>query len=88
MSEFPQIKLEIQEMRHAIMHHFDAYQQEVSKEVNRMIAGAIKNYDFEAEVEKAVHSILTASIKESFAYGEGRKAVKASVEKALDNFLK
>lgn len=85
--ETPIIKLQIEEMKHTLITHFNQYQERLSEQVNGMIESAIENYDFEAEVTKAVHDNLNELIKQTFSYGKGKEVMRKVVEESMNDFL-
>ena len=92
LESYPIIKLEIDQMKYSIMHHFSAYQGELSKLVETEIERAIKGFDIESAVTDAVYSVIKESIDSYFSFGDGRKilndAIKESLNVSLINLFK
>ena len=84
MDEYPLIKLEIESMKHAILHHFNSYQQDLSNCVKKEIESAIKNFDFASEVRKAVHQVISGTIDQYFKWGDGSKLISSAMNEALN----
>lgn len=80
----PMIKIEIDEMKYAIMHHLNQHHQEVEDEVLRQVESAIKEYDFEAVVAQNVRACISNGIKTYFEYGPGKVAIEQAVWASLD----
>lgn len=87
MLELPRIKIEVENMKYAIIHAFSSHNREIEEVVNKQLEAAIANYPFEAEVYRLSGEIITQSIKDSlsdyFKYGEGRKAIDELVKNTL-----
>lgn len=84
MQAFPVIKIEIEEMKHAILHHFNAYQSKLSDYVREQIEIAIQCYDFESEVKKAVDGVITQALEQYFKWGDGNKLISKTLTEALN----
>jgi len=84
MEQLPLIRLEIEEMKHAILHHFNLYQKDVSDTVKKEIEKSIKEFDFVNAVKKATEEILQSEIEAYFKYGEGFKMIQESIKETLN----
>lgn len=84
MEEYPLIKLEIESMKHTIIHHFTHYQQDLSRIVRQEIEEVINHFDFRSEVQKAVHEVIRNVIESYFKYGEGNGIIINAVTEALN----
>lgn len=80
----PRIRLEVEGMRHQVMHHLQQYHTQVEEAVDKQVQAAIENFNFEAAVSEAVHKILQDSIKAYYGYGEGYRAIERAVWDSLD----
>ena len=83
MLQLPMIKLEIQEMKHAIMHHFTAYQSKLNDAVQEQLEKVIESYDYETAIVKAATECIDGAIESFFKYGEGRKIIAETLNEAL-----
>ena len=85
INSMPKIKIEIEEMKHAIVHHFADYHNELSKLIEDEIQVAIEQLDVRSEVQKAVRSVVHQSIADYFYRGNGYVQVTEAVQKGLEN---
>ena len=88
MESFPIIRLEIQEMKHAILHHFSVHQMNVSNAVAEQIEKVIAAYDYEGAVVKAATEVLDGAIESFFKFGAGREMIRDSLNVALTKAFK
>jgi len=84
MEQLPLIKLEIEGMKHQIIHHFMSYQTELSDYVKTAIEDTINNFDYVSAVKQAAGEIIEGTINNYFKYGDGRKMIEDSLQKGLD----
>ncbi len=88
MMELPRIRLEIESMKYAIIHAFNAQCKDVEKLIDAEVERAITSFDFEKAVRNTVHEALQSQLDGYFKYGEGREyvdgAIKETFNKALD----
>lgn len=77
------IQLEMDQMKHTIIHHFNTHQRELSERLEIEINNAIQCFDFSKAVLEATHKTLNDVISSYFQYGEGRKMIKDSMEESL-----
>jgi len=84
MEQLPLIKLEIEQMKYQIYHHFVAHQEQLTKHVKETLEKVIDNFDYESAVKQAAGEIIEESIKHYFKYGDGRKMIENSLQKGLD----
>lgn len=88
MEDLPKIKLEIEGMRHSIIHHFGQYQDSMSDAVEKAMDRAIAKFDYGVAVEIAANEIIESSIKAFFSYGEGREIIRDAIHKAMGGIFK
>jgi len=88
LERYPLIKLEIEEMKHSVLHHFNSYQQDLSKCVKQEIDRAINGFDFEGAVRESAHAVIKDAIESYFKYGEGRTALNEIVSEILNRLFK
>ena len=79
----PIIRLEIEGMKHSILHHLGLHNDEIARLVEREIDDAIKNIDLRAKVRSEVERAVTKSIEEYFRYGGGASAISQAVFESL-----
>lgn len=87
MSHFPIIKLEIESLKHSILHELSQYHFEVDS----MVKEEIKKYCREDNIRQVLRAQISQSISHAikqetenfFSYGPGREFVKAEVIKKL-----
>lgn len=86
--EFPMVKLEIQGLKHQIIHAFADHNQELQSMVEAQLSAAIDNYPFEAEIQRLSKEVISDAIKGAleyyFKFGEGREVIKKSIIEALN----
>lgn len=87
MEELPLIKLEIEQMKHQVYHHFVAYQERLTKQVKKMLEDAIENFDYESAVKEAAGEIIKNTIGYYFKYGDGRVIIESSLQNGLDKMF-
>ena len=85
MNDLPIIKLELEGMKHSIMHHFASYNETISDAVEKQLDVAIESFDFKQAVTDATHVCIKAAIKNYFTWGAGHRLVGASVKEILDS---
>ena len=83
----PLVKLEVQEMKHQIMHYLAQHHSNVEVEVERQIEAAIANYNFEIKVQEAVWNAINESIKHYFSRGDGMIFVSNAVTETLNTLF-
>lgn len=84
----PLVRLEVDYMKHSILHAFSEHQMKLDKDVKRAVerfcapgnVTAIVN----AEVERSLKSAIETEIHDFFAYGAGRHFIAAQVRKKLE----
>jgi len=86
--ELPLIKLEIESMKHSILHHFGLYQAQLSDAVAAEIERVIGEYDYQGAVTKAAIEVLNGTIESFFRYGEGREIIQSAMNEALKKVFK
>lgn len=84
----PIIKIEIEQMRHAIMHAFTEHQFQVSEEVERQLEHVIQNYNYEAAIRDAAYKAMDEAIKNYFGYGEGYQIIHSAINESLNKMFK
>jgi len=88
MNEMPIIRLEVEQIKHQILHHFGQYQKEVSVAVEKQIEKVIGEFDFYAEIKPIVEKCLRDNLNGYFSYGEGNTMINNSLQEALDKTFK
>lgn len=83
----PLVRIEVEEMKHSVMHYLGAHHQEIEEQVKAQLERVIENYDFERRVREAIHTVIDGAILGYFKYGQGREAVEKAVWASLDKAL-
>jgi hypothetical protein len=83
----PLIKLEIEGMRHAIVHAFTQHNIEIEAAVNEEFRRQIEAFDFRDAVARefaaAMNGAIRSAVERFFYQGSGRDIVEHAVESAL-----
>ena len=79
------VRLEVEHMRHAILHHFANYQGEVTKQVEAAVDKAIKEFDFDAEVRGMATQQLRERVRREVGdrLAEHAQEIAAVIEKVV-----
>ena len=83
----PTIKLEIQNMKSAIMTQLGLVGSDLGKTLSGEIDKAVASYDFQGEVTEIVHKAIRNHVEGYFKYGNGHSVISDAVESALENAL-
>lgn len=85
---FPVVRLEVEYMKHAILHAFTEHTLKVDADVKRAVEAFCTPENIGAIVERAVNDTLREAINEEiehfYRYGAGREAIKEAVLKRLE----
>lgn len=88
MFNMPMVRIELEGMKHQIVHALASHNEEIEKAIEEQLAATIKTFPFEETVRQLAREVISASIKEAleyyFKYGEGRDVVKKSILERLD----
>ena len=79
----PIIKLELDNMRQAILYSLAKYNNEIEKAVDEELKKVVENFDYENIVISIANEALKDAIESYFKYGEGRRTIEKSVNEAL-----
>jgi hypothetical protein len=79
----PRIRLEVEQMKSAIIFHLGVHGSELGELLDKEITGAINSYPWGSEVTRIVHTALKDKIEWYFKYGKGAKAVEEAVEEGF-----
>ena len=63
MDELIRVKLDVDGIRHSIVHAFTARQLEIAEALNEEIDRVIESYDFRAHVRSVAENVLNESVK-------------------------
>lgn len=80
----PIIRLEVDDMKYAIVHELHRHHQEVEAEVERQVEAAIANYNFASVVSTNVYKVLNNAVQSYFEYGPGARVLTQAVWDAMD----
>lgn len=87
-STIPVIRLEVDYMKHAILHAFTAHQLQIDQDVKAALDRFCRPENIQAIVSKAVDSTLEHAIKSEiekfYLYGAGRSVIAEAVKKRLE----
>lgn len=76
------IRLELREMKHAILTHLGKYQDEISRQVEAEMDALIKDLDWGLVVKKAVDDTMRPAISEAI-----EDAIKSTVQDIVHKAL-
>ena len=79
----PLIRLEIEHMKHSILHHMGLRNSDLGDAIEAEIDKALACYPWETAVRKIVHQQITDQVEWFFKYGEGATAIRESLEAAV-----
>ncbi len=89
---YPQLRLELQGVKHQILHNFSNFQLKCAKKIQKEIDNVIKTFDFKEIVNHEIQTVLSAVvkevIKEYFEFGYGRKFIKKCMDKSISQVLR
>jgi hypothetical protein len=80
----PIIRVEIECLKHDIAMFLGVHGSELGEQIEKGIETAIRNYDFDGNICKIVHDIITEDIKNFYKYHEGRNIIRDAVYKILN----
>lgn len=84
----PVVRLEVEYMKHAILHAFTAHTLKVDQDVRAAVEHFCRPENIQAIVKKAVDATLKhaieSEIEKFFLYGAGRSAIAEAVKKKLE----
>ena len=67
----PLIRLEIENLKHAIIRHMGAVGSELGERLSEQIDKAIEEYPWEEQVKKITHEAIDDTIERYFKHGHG-----------------
>jgi cell division ATPase FtsA len=87
----PTIRIDIDGMRHGIVHHLESYHADVERYVDEALKAAVKSFDYEAVVQaeaskaitECVRQVVGNAVREAFWNEDLRKAVNKAVRQAI-----
>lgn len=83
MSGLPVLRIELEGMRHSIMHMLSAHHNDVEDLVQKETKAFIEGFDFASVVRRQLGPILEQVVKDSltafFLRGPGRQVIEASL---------
>lgn len=89
--DFPVIRLELQQMKQAMLVALAQYNSEIETIVAEKLEQAIREFDYEGQVRRIADDVLQLVIKQSiesyFRYGAGRDAINAVIEEMFNKVL-
>lgn len=88
MLNTPRIRIELEGVKHQIVHHFSSYNDEVEKAIEGQLETAIRNFPFEETVLQLSRAVISDAIKDAlefyFKYGDGRAVIQKAVTDKLN----
>lgn len=85
----PEIKIEMQEMKLAIMRKLNACHSEISREVEKQMELAIEFFPFDTAVGKATNEAIQDAINSYFSYGGlGQQVIEDAINQAFDKMFR
>jgi hypothetical protein len=75
----PIVRLEIDDMKHQILHHLADYHGEVAAEIEKQIEYSIENFDFKEIVRECANKAIEEAIKSYFSYGGGSSNIREAL---------
>ena len=84
----PVVRLEVEYMKHAILHAFTEHTMKVDEDVKRAVEYFCRPENIQAIVGKAVNDVLKSAIEDEirnfFMYGAGKAALADAVKRRLE----
>ncbi len=80
----PVIRLEVANLKHAIMHHMGIAGSDLSEAIGEKVDKAVADYPWDETVKKVVDESIRSALSRYFTYGEGYKAIEGAIDAALD----
>ncbi len=92
MFDLPRVRIELDGMKHQIVHAFASHNDETEKAIEEQLTVAIKNFPFEETIRDLSREVISSAIKDAlehyFKYGEGREVIRKAVTDKLDELYK
>ena len=83
-NHLPIIRLQIEDVKYQIMHHFLDHQDQITNAVKKEITRVLDNFDFAEAMKAEIPGALNLIIKNYFGqYGEGYEMLKKAVDEAF-----
>lgn len=90
--EFPIVKIELQNMKQAMVVALADYQNEMAKSVEAQLQNIVDTFDYQEAVRGMAGQIIRDSIQKSlesyFRFGNGRKQLDELIYQSLDKIWK
>jgi hypothetical protein len=84
----PIVRLEVEEMRHTILHHFSKYQSDLNEFVGQALKDVINNFNYADAVKKTAEPMIYEALEGYFKYGEGRSLIDSVISQTLKETFK
>ena len=81
----PTVRLELEHMKHCIISALGVHGSQLGEAIDEQVQKAIANYDWEGQVKSIVHEAIQEHIKCHFKYGDGAKAIRASLNQVFED---
>ena len=87
MIQMPTVRLEVEGMKHQVVHHLGKFHEDVEKHVGEEVEKALRRMDWQDEIQRLVTSLVkdavVRSVESYFRMGEGRRLVDHIVGEAM-----
>ena len=80
----PTIRLEVDNMKAAIMHHMGLRNDDYAKAIDEAITKQLIEFDFEGELKRVMNKVVAEEIHNYFSYGPGNQAIREGVREAIE----
>lgn len=83
----PIIRLEIEQMRHTILHHLSQHNSRMEAAIAEQLRQVVQDFDYGKAVEKAareaIDRVVRDAVSDFFVLGDGRKVIGEAVKAHL-----
>ena len=87
MLQMPTVRLEVEGMKHQVVHYLGKFHEDVERHVNEEVEKALRHLDWSGEIQRLVNSLVREAVARSvesyFKVGEGRRLVDSIVDEAM-----
>ena len=83
----PQIRLEVEHMKHSILHHLGVAGSQLGECLEKEIQAAIETYPWQHRVTEIVHHAIDDYVKAYWSYGKGSKRITQAIDDAFSQRL-
>ncbi len=87
-NEFPTIRIEVEGLKHTILHALEGHCEEINRYVEEGIDEALGSVNIQQIAKDEAEQCLKKSIKRYFDFGPGANAIREGVQEFIDSRLK